>query len=303
MEAYWENLLQAAQSRDDKVLFIELQNLVQTARHAVENLPPCWDKGVTVPDTSDDRATLNDAACAIDDSPTTEEWERTTSDGHGAVTIMYQGESNIATPRGTTQIHPAINPPNTRLDEDERVSLQRITETFESVRSNMATAWNKAMIQMDDEVVFAKLNAMLSVSKDAADKVIQAALRAYKKAAARLNNLQAGSGFAYTTDEEDFSPARQSTTPENDRPWQQQIRQESVKRSDKERPYQTHSQPLPARDGGLSPVRRVHERGADPQPNVEESFPPRTNVKQPVIIKNQVAASRTLPKQSKPDWQ
>jgi hypothetical protein len=70
----------------------------------------------------------------------------------------------------------------------------------------MATAWNKAMIRMDDEVVFAKLNAMLSVSKDAADKVIQAALRAYKKAAARLNNLQAGSGFAYTTDEEDSSP-------------------------------------------------------------------------------------------------
>ena len=140
MEAYWENLLQAAQSRDDKVVFIELQNLVQTARHAVENLPPCWDKGVTVPDTSDDRATLNDAACAFDDTPTTEEWERTTSDGHGAVTIRYQGGSNIATPRGATQVCPAINPPNTKLDDDERIGLQCITETFESVRSNMATA-------------------------------------------------------------------------------------------------------------------------------------------------------------------
>ena len=69
------------------------------------------------------------------------------------------------------------------------------------------------MIRIDDEVVFAKLNAMLSVAKDAADKVIQAALRAYKKAAARLNNLQAGSGFAYTTDEENSLPTRRSTTP------------------------------------------------------------------------------------------
>ena len=45
------------------------------------------------------------------------------------------------------------------------------------------------MIRIDDEVVFAKLNAMLSVTKEAADKVIQAALRADKKAAARLDSL------------------------------------------------------------------------------------------------------------------
>ena len=64
----------------------------------------------------------------------------------------------------------------------------------------MAMAWNKAMIHINDEVVFAKLNAMMSIAKAAADKVIQAVLRADKKAAARLNNPQAGSGFAYTTD-------------------------------------------------------------------------------------------------------
>ena len=62
MEAHWKNLLQEAQSQDDKVIFLELQNLVQTARHAAENLPPCWDKGLTVPDPSDNLATPDESA-------------------------------------------------------------------------------------------------------------------------------------------------------------------------------------------------------------------------------------------------
>ena len=72
----------------------------------------------------------------------------------------------------------------------------------------MATAWNKAMINIDDEVVFDKLNAMMSVAKAAADKVIQAALRADKRASDRLNKPQTSSGFAYTTDEGNSSPIR-----------------------------------------------------------------------------------------------
>ena len=67
-------------------------------------------------------------------------------------------------------------------------------------------------MEQGHEVVFAKLNAMLAVTKEAADKVIQAALRAVEKAAARLNNLRAGSGFAYTTDDEDSLPARHLKT-------------------------------------------------------------------------------------------
>ena len=96
---------------------------------------------------------------------------------------MEQSGSNVATPRSTTQVYPAPNLPTIGLDNDERITLQCITETFESVRSNMATAWNKAMIHIDDKVVFTKLNAMMSIAKAAADKVIQAALRAHKKAA------------------------------------------------------------------------------------------------------------------------
>ena len=100
--------------------------------------------------------------------------------------IMDPGERNIATPRGPTQINPALNSPNTKLDEDERAGLQSIRETFESVRSDIATAWNKAMIWIDDEVVFARLNTLLSVAKEAADRVIEAALRAEKNAADTL---------------------------------------------------------------------------------------------------------------------
>ena len=104
---------------------------------------------------------------------------------------MDPGECNITTSRGPTQINPALNSPNTKLDEDERAGLQRIMETFESVRSNIATAWNKAMIWKDDEVVFARLNTLLSVAKEAADRVIEAALRAYKNAADTFNFVQA----------------------------------------------------------------------------------------------------------------
>ena len=92
----------------------------------------------------------------------------------------------------------------------------------------------------------------MSVAKAAADKVIQAALRANKKAAARLKNPQAGSGFAYTTDEEDSSPAQRSTIPEDNRPRQQQFQQALVKRSDRKQHLLTHSQPLPTEDGDLT---------------------------------------------------
>ena len=99
--------------------------------------------------------------------------------------------ANIAIPRGPPQIDPALNLPNEKLDKVERAGLRRITENFESVRSDIATAWNKAMIWIDDKVVFARLNILLTVAKDAADRVIEAALRAEKNAADTFNNVQA----------------------------------------------------------------------------------------------------------------
>ena len=90
---------------------------------------------------------------------------------------MDPGKRDISTSRGPTHENPAHNG-NTlnhaKLDKDERAGLQRIKKTFESVRSNIATAWNKAMIWIDDEVVFTRLNTLLTVAKEATDRVIEA---------------------------------------------------------------------------------------------------------------------------------
>ena len=42
----------------------------------------------------------------------------------------------------------------------------------------MSTAWNNAMVLVDDELVFTKLNTLMTVAKDATDKVIEATSRA-----------------------------------------------------------------------------------------------------------------------------
>ena len=148
----------------------------------------------------------------------------------------------------------------------------------------MATAWNKAMIHIDDEVVFNKLNVMMSVTKAAADRVIQAALRANKKASDRLNNPLTGSGFTYMTDKGNSSPTRRSTIPESDRSRQQQQSQlVSVKGPDRRQPSLPQTQPLPTEEGNLTPVRRVQVRGEDPQPNEEVPIPQQPAVRKPVV--------------------
>jgi hypothetical protein len=75
MEAHWKTLLQEIQSRDDKVIFLELQNLVETARHTAENLPPCRVRGLAIPDPSDNQTTPNESESETDDIPTAKEWE------------------------------------------------------------------------------------------------------------------------------------------------------------------------------------------------------------------------------------
>ena len=269
MEAHWKTLLREIQSRDHKVVFLELQNLVETAGHTAENLPPCCYRGLTIPDPSDHQTTPIKSESETDDIPTAEEWERTMSEGHEAVTIMDPGERNIAIPRGPPQINPALSLPNPRLDKDERAGLRRLTETFESVRSKIAMAWNRAMIWIDDKVVFARLNTLLTVTKEATDGVIEAALRAEKNAADTFKNVLAD---------------RNGLTP-NDVGRQHETNQESVKRVDTKQTYQTCPQPLPTRDGSFLPARRVHVRGKDPQPDVEEAVPRRTKVGQPVVVK------------------
>ena len=51
--------------------------------------------------------------------------------------------------------------------------MRRLTETFESVRNNMAIAWNRAMLW-----IFTRLNTLMTVAKEAADRVMEATMRA-----------------------------------------------------------------------------------------------------------------------------
>ena len=94
-------------------------------------------------------------------------------------------------------------------------------------------------------------------------------IRANKNAADTFNNVQAGP----------------DGLPPYSAEGQHKTHQDSVKRSDRKQTYQTYPQPLPTGDGGLSPARRVHVRGKDPQPNVEEAVPQQTKVRTPVVVK------------------
>ena len=117
-------------------------------------------------------------------------------------------------------------------------------ETFERVSNEIAAAWNRAMIWIDDEVVFARLNTLLTVTKEATERVIEAALRAQKKAANKFENGQ--------TNVNSLSP--------NDVREQQETIPKPVKQSGAIQIYKNRPQPLPTRGGNLSPTRRVHIR-------------------------------------------
>jgi hypothetical protein len=58
MEAHWKTLQEEIQLRGDKVVFLELQNLVETARHTADNLLPYWDRGLAIPDPSNNQTTF-----------------------------------------------------------------------------------------------------------------------------------------------------------------------------------------------------------------------------------------------------
>ena len=73
MEAHWRTLQEEVQSRVDKVIFLELQNLVETARHTTDHLPSYWDNGITIPVSSDDHTTFESESESDDHPPTARE--------------------------------------------------------------------------------------------------------------------------------------------------------------------------------------------------------------------------------------
>ena len=274
MEDHWDNLLQEAQSRDDTAVFSELDSLVKMAQFPIEKLRLCWDKNLMNQDPSDnpDAITPGKSGDDVNDTPETNGDKNAVSKAQEGVTMMDPGKRDIATLRRPTHRNPfhngsTLNHP--KLDKDEHVGLQLITKTFESIRSNIATAWNKAMVWIDDEVVFARLNTLLTVAREATDRVIEAAIRAKTNAAYRLSGLQAES--------DDLPPYIGEGQPET--------HQESVKRLDMHRTYQNCPKPLPTGDGGHVPARRVHVRGEDPQPIVKEAVPQRTKPGTSIYVK------------------
>ena len=235
MENHWNDLSDEVKARKDTVVFSELDSVVQTARLATENLPSCWGtyrKTNTYPNQ------------VMKNGPGSD--DRTVPDGIGNKSATLPtlttakptkpGERDTATRINTTPGNPFLNGgigDNVHLDEDERDELRRIAETFESVRSNMATAWNKAMVHVDDEVVFTRLNTLMSVAKEATNKVIEATLRAESE----------GRGLQTADDIERLRIANEN--------------------------HPLHSFPESTH---LTPARGVHERGEDPQPIVQEAI-------------------------------
>ena len=272
MEAHWKKLQEEVKSRDDEIVFLELQELVETARHTTDNLPPYWNKGVTIPISSDDYSTF-ESGSEPDDPPTARtNNEPCTHTGSGE-TERENYDNTITGPNRRTNDISARqaqnrNPdmPGPRLDEDESRNLRHIAETFENIRSDLVTAWNRAMIWVDDEVVFAKLNALLTVTKEATDRVIEATLRAEREANDEPGNAQANANkFSHNNTRD-----RQETAPVT---------------TERLHATQNHPQPLPTRDGHFTPARRVYIKKDNPQPDERRAVLRQAEREQPVVIK------------------
>ena len=183
MEGHLDNLLREAQTREETVVFSKLDSLVQMARFATKKLPPYWDTNLM----NNDTVTVGKSGDNVDGD------ENAVLHAQEAVATVDPGERDIARVEKTTPGNPFQNGGtlyHAKLDKDEQEGLQRIMKTFESVRSDMAKAWNNAMVWIDDEVVFARLNTLMTVAKDATDRVIEAKLRAKANAANRLKKIK-----------------------------------------------------------------------------------------------------------------
>ena len=190
IEDRWDNLLREIRTREDTVVFSELDSLVQMARLTTVNLPPFRETHRT-PEGSLNPATPTQSVDDIGRTPEDNEDENAVFHTQGVIDPLNPGKRDIAKSGHTTPGNPFLNGSvvdHVKLDEDERDGLRRNAETFESVRSDMATAWNKAMIWIDDELVFTRLNTLMMVAKEAADRVIEATSRAEANAAKRLQN-------------------------------------------------------------------------------------------------------------------
>ena len=63
------------------------------------------------------------------------------------------------------------------LDDDEIEGLAWLETAFDELRCHMTEAWNDAMVWVEDELVFTEMNTLMTVAREAADKVIEAMTR------------------------------------------------------------------------------------------------------------------------------
>ena len=108
MEGHWENLLREAQTREDTVVFSELDSLVQMARFATEKLLLYWDMNLTdkdIPDT----VTLDESDDNIDSTLEAVGDENAVLHTQEFVATMDSGERAIAREEKTTPGNPFHN--------------------------------------------------------------------------------------------------------------------------------------------------------------------------------------------------
>ena len=256
MEDHWDNLSQEIRTQEDTVMFSELDSLVQMARFTTENLPPFRETNRT-PKEFPIPVTQNESGDNVESAPEDVGDESAVSHTQEVVKPTNPGKRDIAKGINTTPGNPCLNGgvvDRVKLDEDERDGLRRIAETFESVRSDMATAWNKAMIWIDNELVFTRLNTLMTVAKEATDRVIEATLRAKANAIKQLQNTN---GPTVTCPQ--YKKGKHVTPTEL-------VQQPAAYPHYQSRP----PKPLTTESDRLIPVRRVHERGEDPQLIVQE---------------------------------
>ena len=68
------------------------------------------------------------------------------------------------------------------LDADELEGLERLERAFVELKSHMTKAWDDAMISIEDKLVFTELDTLMTVAREAADRVIETSTRFTREA-------------------------------------------------------------------------------------------------------------------------
>ena len=196
------------------VAFSELESLVQMAQFTTEKIPPYRETNGTSKD-SPDMVTLNELG---DSTPEDNGDENAVFHTQGVVATINSGKRNIDREESSTNKPSQTNPRNTihnggiidpmKLDEDKRDGLQHLTKTFESIRGHMAMAWNSAMVWVDNELIFARLNKLIAVAKDATDRVREATSRAKANTINRLKSIMSESDVTHPENPKEKSIAQ-----------------------------------------------------------------------------------------------